>query len=187
MPTWLSQKLNLVIWNFFFSKTNAQYSIRLNASNQLFFSTQAMLLELYTPDKQEKYIGFLLWYTWKHSTSFALFKKLFLYSLPSLATFLIVRSRILLRAGVPWGNLFWMGAVTEVFPRASSLSWWWWWLWWLWGLWLFHPNRRVGLSIFAFLQYLCFRIVFQDRHDDHVNGNWWWPHANARFSLRLEK
>ena len=47
------------------------------------------------------------------------------YSLPSLATFLIVRSRnrILLRAGVPWGNLFWMGAVTEVFPRTSSLSW----------------------------------------------------------------
>merc|ERR1712192_317117 len=35
------------------------------------------------------------------------------------------------KAGVPWGNLFWMGAVTE------------------------------------------------DRHDDHVNGNWWWPHANA--------
>merc|ERR1711971_916939 len=49
---------------------------------------KAMLLDLYTPDKQEK-------------------------------------------AGVPWGNLFWMGAVTE------------------------------------------------DRHDDHVNGNWWWPHANA--------
>ena len=47
------------------------------------------------------------------------------YSLPLLATFLIVRSRnrILLRAGVPWGNLFWMGAVTEVFPRTSSLSW----------------------------------------------------------------
>ena len=22
----------------------------------------------------------------------------------------------------------------------------------------------------------------QDRHDDHVNGNWWWPHANARFA-----
>merc|ERR1712217_81757 len=49
---------------------------------------KAKLLDLYTPDKQEK-------------------------------------------AGVPWGNLFWMGAVTE------------------------------------------------DRHDDHVNGNWWWPHANA--------
>merc|ERR1719447_1707698 len=49
---------------------------------------KAKLLDLYTPDKQEK-------------------------------------------AGVPWGNLFWMGAVTE------------------------------------------------ERHDDHVNGNWWWPHANA--------
>merc|ERR1712012_1292941 len=49
---------------------------------------KAKLLDLYTPDKQEK-------------------------------------------ARVPWGTLFWMGAVTE------------------------------------------------DRHDDHVNGNWWWPHANV--------
>ena len=37
----------------------------------------------------------------------------------------------LAKAGVPWGNLFWLGAVT------------------------------------------------QEHHDDHVNGNWLWPHANV--------
>ena len=49
---------------------------------------------------------------------------------------------------------------------------------------------QIDVLVSAYLrfnQYLYFRIVFQDRHDDHVNGNWWWPHANARFSLKLEK